>query len=448
MTPTPVSPEPARFRLLLVPERAAIPADMPATLRLLVRVQAPERDAADPPREPLSIALVLDRSGSMSGQPLAEARACARTIVDRLEPRDHVAVFAFDDHVECFAPPMPASQRTLLHDAIERIVEGGSTDLHGGWRAGADALAAIGGHAGLRRVVLLSDGGANAGTTDLETITGQCRDLAHAGVSTSTYGLGRSFNEELMQAMARTGRGNAYYGETSADLADPFAEEFDLLSSLCAREPVLKVSAPEGFAVRMRNDYEPAGDAPNAWRLPDLAYASEAWALVEIDLPPRGAGDAAAYPILVSLEAGARAGTPLYLATPLPPLPRVDAAVLASMPIDPLVARRLEEIDAAGVLADVRRALMESDVALAKELLARARARFAHSEWAADVLATMARSIDAREARLSAKEAMYASMKLSRRLASMNEADIAAIYPNLPRFLRRKQQQGKGEDAK
>ena len=132
MTPVPAAPDLPRFRLLLVPERHALPAGTPSTLRMLVRVQAPERDAADAPRGPLAIALVLDRSGSMSGAPLAEARACARTIVDRLEPRDRVAVFAFDDEVECLAPPTAASERTRLHDAIDRIAEGGRTDLHGG----------------------------------------------------------------------------------------------------------------------------------------------------------------------------------------------------------------------------------------------------------------------------------------------------------------------------
>ena len=221
----------------------------------------------------------------MSGQPLDEARKCALTVIDRLEPRDRVAVFAFDDVVECFAPPTSVSERAQLHAAVARIVEGGSTDLHGGWRAGADALAALADEPGLRRVVLLSDGCANAGETDLEAITGQCRDLARAGVTTSTYGLGHGFNELLMQAMARAGRGNAYYGETALDLADPFNEEFDLLASLCVRQPVLKVSAPSALAVRVRNDYEAiAGDVP-AWRLPDLAFDAEAWAIVEVDLP-------------------------------------------------------------------------------------------------------------------------------------------------------------------
>ena len=443
--PTPSSLEPASFRLLLVPERAAWRAGMPATLRFLVRVQAPARPSTLPPREPLSIALVLDRSGSMSGQPLDEARKCATMVVDRLEPSDRVAVFAFDDEVECFAAPTPAAERAVLHDAIHRIHEGGSTNLHGGWRSGADALAGLGGASGLRRVVLLSDGCANRGETDLEGITGQCRDLARAGVSTSTYGLGHHFNEELMQAMARAGRGNAYYCATALDLADPFNEEFDLLASLCVRQPVLKVVAPSATAVRVRNDYEPVpGDAP-AWRLPDLAFDAEAWALVEVDVAELKAGETFDPRIAVSVEAGAANGAPLYLMTASAALPCVDEVAYSALPVDPLVARRLEELEAAAVLDAVRGFLVEGAIDKAKETLAAAREKFGDNAWVREILAEIQRAVDRGEARFSAKEASYSRMKLSQRLAAQDEP-WDPLDGSVPRFLRRKPQQGKGED--
>ncbi len=88
-----------------------------------------------------------------------------------------------------------------------------------------------------RRVILLSDGNANEGLTDPGEIASQCEAFAAAGVSTSTYGFGRHFNEELMVAMARAGGGNSYYGDTADDLFEPFDQEFSLLSSLWARAP-------------------------------------------------------------------------------------------------------------------------------------------------------------------------------------------------------------------
>ena len=69
-------------------------------------------------------------------------------------------------------------------------------------------------------MLLLSDGQANEGVTDVDQIALQCSQLADTGVTTSTYGLGNSFNEELMVAMGRSGRGNAYYSETAETLLE------------------------------------------------------------------------------------------------------------------------------------------------------------------------------------------------------------------------------------
>ena len=97
--------------------------------------------------------------------------------------------------------------------------------------------------AALARVILLSDGNANVGeTTDTAAIAALCAEIAANGVTTSTYGLGRSFNEELMVEMAKQGHGNPYYGDTAADLFEPFAEEFDLIANLYARHVRLSLT--------------------------------------------------------------------------------------------------------------------------------------------------------------------------------------------------------------
>ena len=86
----------------------------------------------------------------------------------------------------------------------------------------------------LNRVLLLSDGNANVGLTSTEQIKQQCAQLADLDVTTSTYGLGHEFNEELMIEMANSGLGQGYYGETADDLSDPFKEEFELLLNTIA----------------------------------------------------------------------------------------------------------------------------------------------------------------------------------------------------------------------
>ena len=447
-SPSPAHDPASPFKLLLTPAKAALPAGEPHTLRLLVRIHAPDVPAgvaAGATRTPLHLALVLDRSGSMNGQPLDEAKRCARLIVDSLGPSDRAAIFAFDDEVDCVAPLTPASQKLTLAAALATIDTGGNTNLHGGWRAGAEELLAKLASEDIHRVILLSDGCANRGETELEAITAACRSFAKRGVSTSTYGLGRSFNESLMLAMASAGHGSAYYGQTAADLAEPFAAEFALLSSLAARKLVLKVKAPDGVAVRLRNDYEAVEGEPFTWKLPDLPFAAEAWCLLEVDLPP-AMGDSVGFPLTVTVQASAQDSSPLFLIAGMTSLPLIERSAWDALPVDPTLARRAIELDAADALLAVRTAVAADDWTGARALVEDAAKRFAGHSWAIAVLDTMRRLIATRDKPLASKEALYARHRMQSRLSVREEDTFDATGDiDIPLFLRRKGEQGKGD---
>ena len=268
------------------------------------------------------------------------------------------------------------------------------------------------------------------------------------GVSTSTYGLGDDFNEALMLAMAATGRGNAYYGQTAADLAEPFAAEFALLTSLCARGLVLKVKAPEGVAVKLRNEYEPVDGEAMAWKLPDLAFAAEAWALLEFEVPAVGRTFDAPQPlaITVTVQASTPDSAALFMMGGLPPLPVLTAAQRDALPVDELVASRMLELDAAAMLGEVRAAVDADDWKRAKELVDQAATRFAGHEWAAAVIATMRRLIAERDKRLAMKEASYSDAVDERAVVGVGRAEVLLgdEVASVPLFLRRKGEQGKG----
>ncbi|MCA0187668.1 MAG: VWA domain-containing protein, partial [Proteobacteria bacterium] len=86
---------------------------------------------------PLNLALVIDRSGSMSGHPLAMARKAAQIGIHKLEAQDRVSVVTFDNEVEVLIPSQFVHDKAALCRLIEGITEGGSTALHAGWLDGA-----------------------------------------------------------------------------------------------------------------------------------------------------------------------------------------------------------------------------------------------------------------------------------------------------------------------
>lgn len=415
-----------------------------AVIEALVRLRAPAKPVGAKPREPITLALVIDRSGSMSGVPLAEARRCARMIVQALGPADRAAVIAFDDEVQRLTGVLESGERSALLAAVDAIESGGATDLHGGWLEGARVLGQDMAPAGVHRVVLLSDGAANRGETDLETIAASCRDVAKQGISTSTYGLGTHFNEDLMLAMAKAGRGNAYYGQTAQDLAEAFQNEFALLTSLCARGMVLKVNAPKGVQVTLRNDYERAEGDALAWKLPDLAFGAEAWAYLKI-VVPHVFLDAATVnlPITLSIKAAGAGSTPLFFMASLPPIERMTRAALMNLPAHAIVEARREELAAGDALELVRRLIAHGRWDAASTEVDKAQQRFAANPWCKGILDTMQRMIARRDA-FAAKEAAYASAAMRRRLAARDELKFCLDPADIPAFLRRKTEQGKG----
>jgi Ca-activated chloride channel family protein len=212
---------------------------------LEIKVQAPEADQKQD-RLPLNLAIVLDRSGSMSGEKLNFVKEAGIHLLDLLEEQDHAAVVVYDNQVDVLSTsvPLTPANRKKLKAALKGVRSGGSTCLSGGWITGCNEVAKAIQDNSVNRVLLLTDGLANEGITDLEQLAKESRELAARGVSTSTFGVGRDFNEHLLEAMANQGGGIFHFIESPQDIPEIFQQEFKDLAAVTVRDVELTLDIP------------------------------------------------------------------------------------------------------------------------------------------------------------------------------------------------------------
>lgn len=119
-------------------------------------------------RPPMALSLVIDTSGSMSGEKIANARMAAQSVLETLQEGDIVSIYGFSDAVTEYASPtvIGRGSRQSLMAAVQGLEATGSTNLYDGLRAGIARVGQAPASHTARRVIVLSDGQANVGPSD------------------------------------------------------------------------------------------------------------------------------------------------------------------------------------------------------------------------------------------------------------------------------------------
>lgn len=198
-------------------------------------------------RSPLNLAVVLDRSGSMRGKKLEQAKQAALMLVEQLDDDDIFSLVVYDTEVDVVVPASRIGKnRESLSRMIERIHTGGSTALYAGVKEGGQQLVEFLSRQRINRVLLLSDGLANVGPKSNREITSLGQRLAKQDISVTTIGLGDSYNEDLMTSLAEASDANYYYVNDVEMLADVFRKELGELQKIVARDIIIEIRFPEG----------------------------------------------------------------------------------------------------------------------------------------------------------------------------------------------------------
>lgn len=203
--------------------------------------------AQEATRTPVNIALVLDKSGSMSGPKMEQAKEAAIMALDRLSPGDVVSVVSYDNAVTVLVPATEVVDKDAIRARIRSLQANGGTALFAGVSEGAQELRRFLDANRVNRVILLSDGEANQGPSTPAELGDLGASLIQEGISVTTIGLGLSYNEDLMAQLARRSDGNHSFVEHVDDLASIFNQEFGDVLSVVAQDVTVTIDCNEGI---------------------------------------------------------------------------------------------------------------------------------------------------------------------------------------------------------
>jgi Ca-activated chloride channel family protein len=219
-------------------ERASVPSgksSLWAALRIAAGAGPLERE-----RAPLALALVIDVSGSMKGEAIANVLKSCEIVAELLTEKDRLAIVTFADHagVRCGLTVVDEPGRASILAAIRGITADGATNMHNGLEVGAGLL--INAPAGLRKVmVVLSDGQPNRGLASADQLGTYVRGLRPLGVSSLGFGL--HHDENVLSAVATAGSGRYAY------VPDPIGARVELARAALAHGGIVADSLEMKF---------------------------------------------------------------------------------------------------------------------------------------------------------------------------------------------------------
>jgi Ca-activated chloride channel homolog len=209
----------------------------------LMRVGLQTRSEADETRTDTTLTFVVDTSGSM-GEPgrLDLVRAALHTLVDRLRPTDAVAIVEFSDSGRVVREMTPVSNASALHAAIDTLVPDRSTNLEDGMLVGYRVAREGFRPATSNRVVLLSDGLANNGSTSADQILARVREEAAKEIALLGVGVGSEYGDALMERLADGGDGFVVYVSDLDQARDVFVRRLPATLSVRALDAKVQVT--------------------------------------------------------------------------------------------------------------------------------------------------------------------------------------------------------------
>lgn len=242
-------------------------------LRVAVQAARPGADS----RRPSRLTILVDTSGSMARENrLPLLRKVLPEMLKQMRPSDSLTLIACDSSPRLLADRIPAGDTERLERAFAELKPSGATNLESGLAAAYKNATDHFDPAGMNRLVLISDGVANLGNTEAESILGRAVEARRLGVSATVIGMGRGeYNDRFLETLADKGNGFYAYVDNAESAQRVFVDNFAANFAAIAKD------------AKIQMEFDPT--AVRSWRL--LGYENRLLAAAEFRDDKVGGGE-------------------------------------------------------------------------------------------------------------------------------------------------------------
>ncbi len=238
---------------------------------LHVGIQA--RQVSDQDRLPANLVLVADVSASMhSENKMALQKQAFTTLVSQLKPEDTVALVAYNSHARVLLKPTAVKHRSKIYRSIKRLKSGGSTNAAEGLLLGYKLANSIAYPGHTNRVILTSDGMANIGAVDPDSIVQKINEYRQHNIFLTTVGVGKNmYNDYLLEQLANQGNGNYLYFANQSDVESAFVDRLTTQIQTVAKDAKVQLK----FNPEMISHFRQLGYENRALQTDDFLNANK-----------------------------------------------------------------------------------------------------------------------------------------------------------------------------
>jgi Ca-activated chloride channel homolog len=245
-------------------------------------------------RTAVNVGFVLDRSGSMKGEKMDRVRKAVAQAVEALGAEDIVSVVIFDHRSEVLIPAGNATDKRALLDKISRIRDSGGTKIAPALERGRREIER-GPQGTVRRLVLLTDGQ----TENENECLAQASEAGRLGIPITALGVGKDWNEDLMEEIAKRSNGQADYISRPDEIIEYFQSTVQRAQATAIQNATMTLRLVQGVVPRavwqvipLINNlgYQPVSDRDVSVPLGEIESGNGRSLLIELLVDPRSVG--------------------------------------------------------------------------------------------------------------------------------------------------------------